>query len=481
MQVDILSAEIGSTTTVVSAFSGMDSPRAARSPRPRFLGQGAAPSSVQQGDVRIGLEQAVEELKKSLGVPELRWGRFFASSSAAGGLKMSVHGLAYDMTVKAAREAALGAGANISLITAGKMRSEDIRSMLDALPNIIMIAGGVDYGERDTALHNARAIVSALICEGRSVPVIYAGNCENHRQIRTLFDNTPLPLHICDNVYPRIDELVIEPARNIIQKVFEEHIVHAPGMEHIRDLIDAQIMPVPGAVMRSAMALNRRIGNLLVFDVGGATTDLHSVCDASPEIERILIAPEPRGKRTVEGDLGLYLNRHQVLKLAGSQKIAESLGESVEALEAGVDALPPVPRNPDELRIAETLCFHAAKRALQRHAGRLRSMYTISGKQQLAQGKDLSAVRTVIGTGGALTRLPGGREILSRVLESARGVELFPPPEAAIVLDTRYIMSSLGVLAEEYPEAVLELLAESLGMELPPEQTGQKQAGREPS
>ena len=50
----------------------------------------------------------------------------FATSSAAGGLKMCVHGLVYDMTVKAAREAALGAGANINLVTAGKLKRTDL-------------------------------------------------------------------------------------------------------------------------------------------------------------------------------------------------------------------------------------------------------------------------------------------------------------------------------------------------------------------
>ncbi|GAI06746.1 unnamed protein product, partial [marine sediment metagenome] len=67
-------------------------------------------TTVEDGDVTIGLEDAIEELKKSLNINELSWSNFYTSSSAAGGLRMSVHGLVKEMTVKAANEAALGAG-----------------------------------------------------------------------------------------------------------------------------------------------------------------------------------------------------------------------------------------------------------------------------------------------------------------------------------------------------------------------------------
>ena len=85
----------------------------------------------------------------------------FATSSAAGGLKMCVHGLVYDMTVKAAHAAALGAGAIVKLATAGKLHDYDIDEIRDIAPNLILIAGGTDYGERECALHNARLIAKA--------------------------------------------------------------------------------------------------------------------------------------------------------------------------------------------------------------------------------------------------------------------------------------------------------------------------------
>jgi len=225
MQIDVLVAEIGSTTTLVNAFNDI------KSSNPVFLGQGTAPTSIKEGDVRIGLDFAIKNLKKELSdLPlDITWDSFFATSSAAGGLRMTVHGLVYDMTVKAAKEAALGAGANIHQITAGKMKQSDIDRMINIKPNIIMIAGGVDFGERDTALKNAGAICNALNLASFKIPVIYAGNVENQDEIKKIFVDYKGKLVIVDNVYPRIDDLQIAPARKVIQEVFEDHIIHALG------------------------------------------------------------------------------------------------------------------------------------------------------------------------------------------------------------------------------------------------------------
>src|SRR5690554_6141506 len=114
MKIDILVFEIGSTTTVVNAFD-------ISSKLPEFIGQAQAPTSVLQGDVNIGLNEAIKDLKSNLQVNNLEIKETFATSSAAGGLRMTVHGLVYDMTVKAAEQAALGAGANIHFVTGGKL------------------------------------------------------------------------------------------------------------------------------------------------------------------------------------------------------------------------------------------------------------------------------------------------------------------------------------------------------------------------
>ena len=61
----------------------------------------------------------------------------------------------------------------------------------------------------------------------------------------------------------------------------------------------------------------------MVIDVGGATTDVHAVTEDSDAVARILTAPEPKAKRTVEGDLGVYVNRMKVIESIGEAKLRE--------------------------------------------------------------------------------------------------------------------------------------------------------------
>lgn len=452
MKVDVLVAEIGSTTTVVNAFNGI------HTESPSFIGQGQAPTTVLDGDVTIGLKGAIDSLKRSLGARDFSYGELLATSSAAGGLKMTVHGLVYDMTAKAAKEAALGAGAIIHMVTAGRLRRLDLKKIQDIKPNIILIAGGLDYGERDTALENAEKIVELNL----GIPVIYAGNVENQEEIREIFKDSNSKLYVVDNVYPKVDLLNVEPTRKVIQDVFEEHIVHAPGMTKVREMVTGPIIPTPGAVMEAAKLLKEDMGDLVVIDVGGATTDVHSVTEGSEEITRILLAPEPEAKRTVEGDLGVFVNMHNVVDRIGVEKLSEELGFDVRPL---IENHKPIPETEEEKKFVERLTLEAVLTSIERHSGRIRRLYGESDKKSVAEGKDLTQVKYIVGTGGALTRLPARVEIMKKIAEHGKGVELFPTREAEILVDSHYIMASLGVLSKRYPEAALRLMKESFKAE----------------
>jgi uncharacterized protein (TIGR01319 family) len=448
MKVNVLVAEIGSTTTVVNAFNGIGTDN------PAFIGQGQAHTTVLEGDVTIGLKGAIEVLKKNLQADDLTWDDMLATSSAAGGLKMTVHGLVYDMTVRAAKEAALGAGGIIKMITSGRLRRTDLKKIREINPNIILVAGGVDYGERDTSLYNMEMILSM----GLKIPVIYAGNIENQEEVRLMCEEAENQLYIVENVYPKIDTLIVEPTRKVIQDAFEEHIIHAPGMAKVRDLVKGPIIPTPGAVMEAAKVLKEEIGDLIIFDVGGATTDLHSVTEGSAEISSILISPEPSAKRTVEGDLGVYVNVNHVVEKIGMDNLKKEFPDVEELLEN----YKPIPVTEREQQFVERLTKEAVLTSLERHAGQLRYFYTASGKKTVAEGKDLTAVQYIIGTGGALTRLPNRKQILESVKTQVKEHELYPTKAATVLTDEDYILSSLGVLSKSYHDDALRLMKKSL-------------------
>ncbi|MBG9980122.1 glutamate mutase L [Facklamia sp. DSM 111018] len=449
MKVDVLVAEIGSTTTVVNAFNGITSGE-----KPSFIGQGQSKTTVEDGDVRIGLQNSIENLKDNLQVDELQYNEMFAASSAAGGLKMTVHGLVFDMTARAAKEAALGAGAVIRFVTAGKLRRSDLKKIQESDPNIILIAGGVDYGERHTALDNSEMIAGI----GLTIPVIYAGNIENQEEIKLIFEDSNQEVFLVENVYPKIDDLNIEPTRKVIQDAFEKHIIHAPGMEHIYEMVNGTISPTPGSVMNIAKLFHQYVGDVMVIDVGGATTDVHSVTKGTNYINKISTAPEPLAKRTVEGDIGLYVNFDHVVDLYGREKLEEQ-GFDVDKIKESYTG---IPTTEEEREFLSLLTETATLTAVDRHVGSIRYVYGPTGRSTLAEGKDLSRVRFVIGTGGALTHLSRAETTLGKIRKTRDSLKLLPKKELIILLDHDYIMSSLGVLATAHEKAAMELLEQTL-------------------
>ncbi len=453
MKIDALVAEIGSTTTILNAFDGLGTGA------PRFLGSGQAATTVTDGDVCVGLNNARAALCRALGEKRVDCMTMLATGSAAGGLRMSVHGLVRDMTVRAAEAAALGAGAVLCFLTAGRMRDEEITELKRLAPKLILLAGGTDYGERDTALYNLERIGSA----GIRIPLVYCGNIQNIPRVKELCAAYDIPLSVTENVYPRLDVLNVEPVRVCIQEAFERHIVQAPGMEHIRDLVDGAILPTPGSVMLAAKLLYEQIGDLCVLDIGGATTDVHSVTEGSEEIARLLTAPEPFAKRTVEGDLGLYVNAAHLIDRIGRDKLSRELDIDMDAVCAAYRS---IPESEAQFRLTERLCLEAGLTALRRHCGSLRYLYTPQGRQTVAEGKDLSCVRWLIGTGGALTRLPHREALLRSMADLNENRMLLFPKKGSVRLlfDNDYIMASVGALSKAYPLDACHLLQRSLGL-----------------
>ncbi len=449
MKADLLVAEIGSTTTLVTAFAGLEEGE------PRELGQGQAATTVTEGDVVIGLNNAVEDMQGKA-PEEISWRGMTASSSAAGGLRMTVHGLVYDMTVKAAREAALGAGANIRMVTSGLLEDYDVDEIKGIRPNISLLAGGVDHGEKRTVIENAKILAAS----GLKHPIIYAGNTAAAGPVEKILREAGITVSVVANVYPQIDQLNVEPTRAVIQDVFESHITEAPGMSKIREMVTGRIIPTPGAVMLAAKLLREEIGDLMVLDVGGATTDVHSVTEGDPEIAARLVAPEPFAKRTVEGDLGVFVNAANVLELCDKKRLCRDLECSEEEL---LGLCKPIPATGPERSFSSALTLAATQTAVTRHAGSTEYLYGPAGRIPITRGKDLTTIKWIVGTGGALTRLEAGLAILEGLNHPENSPRLFPRYGKAL-LDKNYIMAAAGLMAEAYPTAALALMRQSLGI-----------------
>ena len=196
-----------------------------------IIGSSQGPSTVTT-DINIGMQAALHHLSEQIGtLPTFK--HRLASSSAAGGLKMVTIGLIKELTVEAAKRAALGAGAKLIGVFANKLTSFDLNKIADLQPDIILLAGGTDGGDTQVVIHNAHKLGSSSL----DCPFIYAGNRTAVDDIREAFKNHILV--VTENVMPEFNELNIEPARAAIRDIFINRIVHAKGIDKAKAAMDA--------------------------------------------------------------------------------------------------------------------------------------------------------------------------------------------------------------------------------------------------
>src|SRR3970282_2685546 len=114
---------------------------------------------------------------------------------------------------------------------------------------------------------------------------------------------------------------------------------------------------------------------LRVVAPGGATTDVHSVASGEPSVPGVIPQglPEPRVKRTVEGDLGMRHNAATVVEAAGIAAIAADAGIGEEEVKALVKNLTAnaehLPVTTSEKALDHALARAAVGIAVQRHCG----------------------------------------------------------------------------------------------------------------
>lgn len=434
----------------------------------RIVGSGQGPSTVTT-DVTIGLTAALDDLASKLGgLPTFRYR--LASSSAAGGLRMVTVGLVKELTAEAARRAALGAGAKLAGAFAYRLTRADMERIEALAPDIVLLSGGTDGGNSEVILHNAELLAASSI----ACPIIVAGNRNAADEVAGLFAASGKPVRVANNVMPELNVLDIEPAREAVRQVFIERIVHAKGIDRARALFDQVLMPTPAAVLDGARLVaegtpeRAGFGNILVVDVGGATTDVHSVCTGNPTRSGVIQQglPEPVAKRTVEGDLGMRHNAATIVDTAGIAEIAartklpqSKIEQLLERVQTNIEWLP---MTTEEALFDQVLAEIAVRLAILRHAGTIETVYTALGPATVQRGKDLSEIQALIGTGGPLVHAHDPHAILAAALADGNSPQMLLPTRPRLFIDRAYLLYAVGLLATVDKSAALNLALNNL-------------------
>ncbi len=451
------------TTLLIDFGSTYTKLRAVDLDPPRVVATAQGPSTIHT-DIALGMDHALADLERQLGrLP--RFSHRLACSSAAGGLRMVTVGLVRELTVEAARQAALGAGARLVGTFAQRLTRSDVRDIETLNPDILLLAGGTDGGNHEVLVHNAECLAAAAI----TCPVILAGNRTAADEARERFESARKTVTVTANVMPEFGQLNIEPARDAIRRVFIDRIVHAKGIDRAAHRFDAVLMPTPAAVLEGARLLaegagpEAGVGPLLVVDVGGATTDVHSIAAGAPTESEVIVhgLPEPFAKRTVEGDLGMRHNAGAILEAVGVDTVAAHAGldgdEVAHRTADFTDHIERLPENDAERALDRALARGAVQLAVKRHAGTVDTVYTATGPVCIQRGKDLRATRRVIGTGGALAGSDAAGFILQGALFDPDAPQSLRPMQPQLWLDDQYVLYAAGLLAQVDPVAAVAL------------------------
>lgn len=417
-------------------------------------------------DIMIGFNKAMDALNEKILDLNVNFVNKLACSSAAGGLKMIAIGLVPELTAEAAKRAALGAGARILGVYSYELSRREMEEIRARKPDIILLAGGTDGGNKDCIIHNASLIAEHI----KDIPVVVAGNKNARDAIEDLFDEKGVFYKSTDNVMPRLNTINVEPAREVIREIFMEKIIEAKGMKKAESFISGILMPTPAAVLKAARVLadgtdlEEGIGELIVVDIGGATTDVHSIASGEPTKPGVTLRglQEPYLKRTVEGDLGMRVSAESLWEAAGTRKIKKYIPDSTynieercKYLQSNVNLLP---ETDEEIEFDEALGMVATEIGIERHVGTIESVYTPMGIIYSQVGKDLMDTKYLIGTGGILVHSKSPEKILKAGVFSNETPNYLKPVKPEIMIDKTYILSAMGLLAEEYPETAIRVM-----------------------
>lgn len=482
----IMATDCGSTTTKAILIEKKDGEY-------RLIRRGEAPTTVEAPaeDVTKGVLNAVGEIEDLEGRKFLKPGDdgvqvspdgsdgvdiYMSTSSAGGGLQMTVAGVVKTMTGESAQRAALGAGAIVMDVVAsndGRLPHEKVADIRRLRPDMILLSGGIDGGTIDHVVELAEIIRAAdpkpRFGVGYKLPVIYAGNRDAREEVRNELGEQ-VELKVVENLRPVLEKENLGPARDIIHELFMEHVMaQAPGYPKLMDwaghYVDGKweqvpIMPTPGAVGKliETVAKNENI-EVMGVDIGGATTDVFSVFG---------IGEASVFNRTVSANLGMSYSVSNVLASAGFDSVMRwvpfHMDETDLRNRIRNKMIRPttIPQMLKELIVEQAIAREALRLALVQHKDLATGLKGVAQERTIGDAfeqtqsgatlVDMMGLDILIGSGGVLSHAPRRSQAALMLIDA-----FLPEGVTMLAVDSIFMMPQLGVLSEVHPKAATEV------------------------
>lgn len=471
----ILATDCGSTTTKAILIEKQENGEY------RLVTRGEAPTTVESpfDDVTVGVTNAVREVEELSGktllsadgkvltpAKDAKTGvdLYLSTSSAGGGLQMTVAGVVKEMSAESAERAALGAGAIIMDVIAvndGRKDYQKVERIRELRPDMILMSGGTDDGNLVPQVQEIAELIRSAdprprLGIGLKLPVIFAGSVKMRDAVNQTLGDT-VDVRIVPNLRPTMAVENLYPAREAIHELFLEHVMQqAPGYGKLTTWTSSGIMSTPNAVgkIMETIARERRI-NVLGVDIGGATTDVFSVFKGIYN-------------RTVSANLGMSYSICNVLTEAGLPNIKRWLPFEEEdayirnQLRNKMIRPTTIPQDLRDLQIEQAAAREALRLAFEHHKSLAREMIGVQQQRDIGDifdqkgaGKtlvDLFSLDMIVGSGGVLAHAPEFAQTALMMMDAYA-----PEGKTTLAKDSIFMMPQLGILSTLLPEAATQV------------------------
>lgn len=434
----------------------------------RFVSRGEAFTTAERpwSDLAAGIRHAAEQVSAVTGrrffdargnliFPE-RAGRqgvdaFAATLSAGQPLHVVLGGLVRDLSVASAERAAAGTYSLIKTALAGDGQrrilndEERVRTIRDAAPDVICIAGGIEGGAITPVLElvETAALACSLMDTSMRPHLLYAGNSRLRQQVVRLVEGRA-ELHVADNVRPTLTEECLRSAQLELDTLYTQgKIGQLPGVDTVRQWSAVPLTPTGrafGRLVEYLWHLGNPAKGVLGVDVGAANTTIAAVFNGQLYL-------------TIQSNLGSAFGGIRQLQERGIEAIARWMPEpvghdEVRGMFINQEVRPAsIPQEPRELWLEQALVREAIRTTLEvAHPG---------WKPDAAQLYPhlLPLCDTIVVGGGALVHAPYPGQAALLVLDAVEPIGV-----TTLVLDAYELAPALGNVAGIKPLAAVETL-----------------------
>ena len=457
----ILLADCGTVTTKVVLLEQVAG-------QYRFVARGEALTTAEPpwSNVAAGVRHAVEQISEATGqrffdaggdlISPASAGRqgvdaFAATASASQPLQVVLGGLVHDLSVASAERAVAGTYALIKATLAGDGREgtlseeERVRTIRNAAPDVICIAGGIEGGAATPVLElvESAALACSMMDTSVRTRVLYMGNSQLRQQVVRIMEGQG-ELRVADNVRPTSTEENLLSAQMELDAIYvQDKMGRLPGIGTVNGWSSVPLMPTArafGRLVQYLWHLGEPSRGVLGVDVGAASTTVAAVFGGQLCL-------------TIRGDLGVAFGGEQLLQKRGAETITRWLPEpmssdEVQEIFINTEIRPSsIPQEMRELRLEQALARAAIRTVLEiAHPG---------WKPGVAQPYPhlLPLCDTIVVSGGALVHAPYPGQVALIVLDALEPIGI-----STLVLDVYDLAPALGNVAAVAPLAAVEAL-----------------------